>query len=154
MRVRLDRTTERRSDPWRALSARVFAANVTLIVGSALVIGLSPMTLGWPLTRVEALELSAWVLAAVLVEFLLVRFLFQRRRARPRPRDPHAELTPREAEIVQLIAESFTTKEIAETLSISPKTVDAHRAHILKKLGLRDRVALTRYAIRRGLVQP
>ncbi len=63
-------------------------------------------------------------------------------------------LTPREREVVTLIAESLTGKEIAERLVISEKTVERHRGNILLKLGLRDRVALTRYAIRRGLVDP
>ena len=63
-------------------------------------------------------------------------------------------LTPRELEIVKLIAEAHSTKEIAELLVISPKTVERHRSNILEKLGLRDRVELTRYAIRRGLVEP
>ena len=63
-------------------------------------------------------------------------------------------LTPRELEILKLIAEAHTSKEIAETLFISVKTVERHRANILEKLGMRDRVELTRYAIRRGLIQP
>ena len=63
-------------------------------------------------------------------------------------------LTPREAEVVKLIAEGHSTKEIAEQLVIAEKTVERHRSNILDKLELRDRVALTRYAIRRGLVQP
>jgi DNA-binding NarL/FixJ family response regulator len=63
-------------------------------------------------------------------------------------------LTPREQEIVKLIAEAHTNDEIAEMLVISKKTVERHRANILEKLGMRDRVELTRYAIRRGLVQP
>ena len=63
-------------------------------------------------------------------------------------------LTPRELEIVKLIAEANSTKQIAELLVLSPKTVERHRANILEKLGLKDRVELTRYAIRRGLVQP
>jgi DNA-binding NarL/FixJ family response regulator len=63
-------------------------------------------------------------------------------------------LTPREIEIVQLIAESHTRRDIDELLTISEKTVERHRANILEKLGLRDRVELTRYAIRRGLVEP
>ena len=62
-------------------------------------------------------------------------------------------LTPRELEIVKLIAEANSTKEIAELLVISPKTVERHRSNILEKLGMRDRVELTRYAIRRGLVE-
>jgi DNA-binding NarL/FixJ family response regulator len=63
-------------------------------------------------------------------------------------------LTPRELEILKLIAEAHSTREIAEVLVISPKTVERHRANILGKLGMRDRVELTRYAIRRGLIEP
>ena len=63
-------------------------------------------------------------------------------------------LTPRESEVVKLVAEGMTTREIAEALFISPKTVERHRANVLEKLGVRDRVDLTRYAIRRGLVEP
>ena len=63
-------------------------------------------------------------------------------------------LTPREAEIVKLIAEGRTSRQIAEVLVISVKTVDRHRANIMEKLGMRDRVELTRYAIRRGLIEP
>jgi DNA-binding NarL/FixJ family response regulator len=63
-------------------------------------------------------------------------------------------LTPREVEIVKLIAEGHSSREIAELLVISVKTVDRHRANLLEKLGMRDRVELTRYAIRRGLVEP
>jgi DNA-binding NarL/FixJ family response regulator len=67
----------------------------------------------------------------------------------------HKELlTPREEEIVKLVAEAHTNEEISEMLFISKKTVERHRANILEKLGMRDRVELTRYAIRRGLVQP
>jgi DNA-binding NarL/FixJ family response regulator len=63
-------------------------------------------------------------------------------------------LTPRESEVVKLVAEGMTTREIADALVISPKTVERHRANVLEKLGMRDRVDLTRYAIRRGLVEP
>ena len=63
-------------------------------------------------------------------------------------------LTPREEEIVKLVAEAHTNEEIGELLFISKKTVERHRANILEKLGMRDRVELTRYAIRRGLVEP
>jgi len=63
-------------------------------------------------------------------------------------------LTPRELEVVKLVAEGHTSDEIAHMLFISRKTVDRHRANILEKLGMRDRVDLTRYAIRRGLITP
>ena len=66
-------------------------------------------------------------------------------------RDP---LTPREAEIVKLVAEGRTTREIAELFVISEKTVEKHRGNVLEKLGMRHRVDLTRYAIRRGLIEP
>jgi DNA-binding NarL/FixJ family response regulator len=67
------------------------------------------------------------------------------------PADP---LTPRELQVLKLIAEAHTTEQIAELLVISPRTVERHRENILGKLGMRDRVELTRYAIRRGLVDP
>jgi DNA-binding NarL/FixJ family response regulator len=63
-------------------------------------------------------------------------------------------LTPRELEVLKLIAEAHTSKQIADALFISIKTVERHRQNILDKLGMRDRVELTRYAIRRGLIQP
>jgi DNA-binding NarL/FixJ family response regulator len=65
-----------------------------------------------------------------------------------------SELTPREQEIVKLIAEAHTNREIAEILQLSEKTVESHRANVLQKLGMRDRVELVRYAIRHGLVEP
>lgn len=67
---------------------------------------------------------------------------------------PEDLLTAREMEVVKLIAESHSSEEIAEMLVLSPKTVERHRANVLGKLGMRDRVDLTRYAIRRGLVEP
>jgi DNA-binding NarL/FixJ family response regulator len=63
-------------------------------------------------------------------------------------------LTPREEEVIKLVAEAHTNEAIADLLHISKKTVERHRANILEKLGMRDRVELTRYAIRRGLVEP
>jgi DNA-binding NarL/FixJ family response regulator len=64
-----------------------------------------------------------------------------------------APLTPREQEVVKLVAEAHTTEEIAALLHISRRTVERHRENILAKLGMRDRVQLTRYAIRHGLVE-
>jgi DNA-binding NarL/FixJ family response regulator len=64
------------------------------------------------------------------------------------------ELTPRELEVTKLIAEAYTNRQIAEALHLAEKTVESHRANVLGKLGMRDRVELVRYAIRRGLVEP
>jgi DNA-binding NarL/FixJ family response regulator len=68
--------------------------------------------------------------------------------------DPTEKLTPREREVVKLIAEAYTNKEIASILNLAEKTVESHRANVLAKLGMRDRVELVRYAIRRGLIEP
>ena len=67
--------------------------------------------------------------------------------------EPRNPLTPRESEVIKLVAENYTNRQIAEALVISEKTVERHRANILEKLGMRDRVELTRYAIRNGLVE-
>jgi DNA-binding NarL/FixJ family response regulator len=67
------------------------------------------------------------------------------------PEDP---LSPRESEVLKLIAEGRTSQQIADLLVISRKTVERHRANILEKLGMRDRVELTRYAIRCGVIEP
>ncbi len=80
----------------------------------------------------------------------LINDFLRRARNGEAPRDP---LTARETEVVKLVAESYTNRQIAEALTISEKTVDRHRANILEKLGMRDRVELTRYAIRNGLVE-
>jgi DNA-binding NarL/FixJ family response regulator len=82
-----------------------------------------------------------------------IRTLIRDHLERP-PGEAREVLTPRETQIVKLIAEAHSSKEIAELLVISPKTVERHRANILEKLGMSDRVELTRYAIRRGLVEP
>ncbi|MBV8955026.1 MAG: response regulator transcription factor [Solirubrobacterales bacterium] len=82
---------------------------------------------------------------------LIADFLHRARQDIPLRADP---LTPREQEVIKLVAEGYTNKQIAETLVISEKTVERHRANILEKLGMRDRVELTRYAIRHGLIEP
>ncbi|MEU5655310.1 response regulator transcription factor [Streptomyces sp. NPDC047737] len=67
---------------------------------------------------------------------------------------PDRAITEREEEILKLVAEGHSSKEIAGMLVISVKTVERHRANLLQKLGLRDRLELTRYAIRAGLIEP
>jgi DNA-binding NarL/FixJ family response regulator len=85
------------------------------------------------------------------VTALIREYLDQARRGEAAPEDP---LTPRELQVVKLIAEGYTSDEIAEELVIRRKTVDHHRASILDKLGMRNVAELTRYAIRRGLLEP
>jgi DNA-binding NarL/FixJ family response regulator len=82
----------------------------------------------------------------------LVRDYLDRERSGGRPRT--SLLTPREEQVTKLIAEGHTSKEIAAALHISVKTVDSHRANVLQKLGMRDRLDLARFAIRTGLVEP
>jgi DNA-binding NarL/FixJ family response regulator len=78
----------------------------------------------------------------------LIKDVLNREEGRP------TELTQREEEVVKLVAEAHTNKENAELLHLSEKTVENHRARAMKKLGMRDRVELVRYAIRRGLIEP
>ena len=72
--------------------------------------------------------------------------------ARSAPPDPHQALTPREREVLQLAAEGHTGAEIGRRLSISPRTVEMHRANLMHKLGLRTQADLIRYALRRGMI--
>jgi DNA-binding NarL/FixJ family response regulator len=67
---------------------------------------------------------------------------------------PAEPLTLREREVLKLIAEAHTNRAIGELLHLAEKTVESHRANLLRKLGMRDRVELVRYAIRRGLIEP
>ncbi|KOU56536.1 response regulator [Streptomyces sp. NPDC060334] len=85
-------------------------------------------------------------------ETALIRsWLDRARQGDPLPARP---ITEREEEILKLVAEGHTSKEIGDLLVISAKTVERHRANLLQKLGLRDRLELTRYAIRVGLIEP
>ncbi|MBB2893124.1 response regulator [Flexivirga oryzae] len=89
-------------------------------------------------------------LYAGAVNALIRNYLDQVRRGADPTGSP---ITPREEEILKLVAEGRSSREIADLLVISPKTVERHRANLLAKLGLKDRVELTRYAIRTGLIQ-
>ncbi|WP_406468699.1 response regulator [Streptomyces sp. NBC_01594] len=75
-------------------------------------------------------------------------------RAREGGTIPAKAITDREEEILKLVAEGHTSQEIADILVISVKTVERHRANLLEKLGMKDRLDLTRYAIRVGLIEP
>jgi DNA-binding NarL/FixJ family response regulator len=85
------------------------------------------------------------------VTALIRDYLERAPRGEAAPEDP---LSHRELGVIKLIAEGHTSEEIGAQLHITKKTVDRHRANILEKLGMRNRVELTRYAIRRGLVEP
>jgi DNA-binding CsgD family transcriptional regulator len=142
-------------DPKTALLSRAFFASAGVTLAAVALLALTPLTVSWPLKEEEGVELATGVLVILLVNYAVMRAVFARRGPfHSRPRTGHGELTVREIEIVRLIAHGYTAKEIAEILFISPKTVDAHRGHILSKLELRDRVELTRYAIRHRLVDP
>jgi two-component system, NarL family, response regulator NreC len=73
-------------------------------------------------------------------------------KAESAPSDPHDLLTPRERQALQLAAEGHSNAEIGARLSISPRTAEMHRAHALRKLGLKSQSDLIRYAIRRGML--
>jgi len=66
--------------------------------------------------------------------------------------DPYEQLTDRERDVLKLIAEGYKTREIAETLSITSKTVEGHRTSLMKKLGVHSTIELVKYAIRRGII--
>jgi DNA-binding NarL/FixJ family response regulator len=66
--------------------------------------------------------------------------------------DPYDSLTDRERQVLKLVAEGRSNKEVAATLDISVKTAMTHREHVMRKLGLHNRTDLTRFAIRRGVI--
>ena len=68
-------------------------------------------------------------------------------------KEPTDHLTPRERQVLQLVAEGRTTKEIAQLLEVGVKTAESHRTHLMDKLGIHDTAGLVRYAIRKGVVQ-
>lgn len=73
---------------------------------------------------------------------------------RPVEAGPLDRLSPRQREVLQLVAEGCTTKQVAQKLGLSPKTVEAHRTALMKRLGLHDITGLVRYAVRTGIVPP
>ena len=102
---------------------------------------------------VEALARHEPFLVGGLSATLLDAYLHPERQPAREP-TPADRLTPREREIVQLISEGLTSKEVAARLDVSVRTVDAHRANVMSKLGLRSVSELVRYAIRNRIVQP
>jgi two-component system response regulator NreC len=115
---------------------------------------------GCVLKRAAATELVAAVRAAARAESYfspaIASLLLDDYRARLRHQngDGADDLTEREREVLQLVAEGHTSQEIAELLTLSIKTVQTHRAHIMEKLDVHDRTELVKYAIRVGAITP
>ena len=99
------------------------------------------------LAAIEALAAHKPYFTAKVSETLLGSFL-------AKPGQPQFALTPRERGVVQLIAEGHSNKQTAKVLNISLKTVESHRATVMRKLNMSSSASLVRYAIRNRLVQP
>lgn len=78
---------------------------------------------------------------------------FRKENSERRSHDAYSQLTEREREVLKLLADGYTTREIADLLIISPKTVDGHKTRLMSKLELQNRIELVKYAIRRGIVK-
>jgi DNA-binding NarL/FixJ family response regulator len=103
------------------------------------------------ITAIESVRQHKPFLTSTVTEFVLDDYM---RRTETQDDDlAHATVTGREREIIQLLAEGRSNKEAASTLGISVKTIEAHRANIMRKLRLRSVSELVRYAIRNKIVQ-
>ena len=103
------------------------------------------------ITALEALSKHNLFFTSGVSEVVLSGYLG--RAAYAQPESAVSRLTPREREIVKLVAEGMSNKEVAHTLSITIKTVESHRAHIMEKLGLHSVTELVRYAVRNNIVE-
>jgi DNA-binding NarL/FixJ family response regulator len=106
---------------------------------------------------VEALQLQRTFFTSRVSQMVLEGFLDRDNRQGQRvinpPEDSGDVLTGREREVIQLLAEGKTSKEVAVTLNLSVKTAETHRTNLMRKLGLHSVADLTRYAVRNGIVQ-
>jgi DNA-binding NarL/FixJ family response regulator len=102
---------------------------------------------------VDALFRHKPFLTPVAADMVLADYLRREDTSLP-PEVPHLQLTPREREVVQLLAEGKSSKAVARTLGISAKTADTHRTNVMRKLHLHSQSELVRYAIRNNLIQP
>jgi DNA-binding NarL/FixJ family response regulator len=102
------------------------------------------------IAAIESLRQHKPFLTSKVTEFVLDGYM----RGTDAREDAAESVTPREREIIQLLAEGSSNKEVASTLGISVKTIEAHRANIMRKLHLRSISDLVRYAIRNRIVQP
>ena len=105
---------------------------------------------------VEALQLQRTFFTTKVSQMVLEGFLDREKRPdghNSRPQDSDDVLTGREREVIQLLAEGKTSKEVAVTLNLSVKTAETHRSNLMRKLDLHSVADLTRYAVRNGIVQ-
>lgn len=102
------------------------------------------------LGAIRAVHSGEVVLSPAITRLVIEEYL---RWADIQPEDTPNGLTPREREVLQLIAEGYTNKQIAEILTISVKTVQAHRANLMQKLDLHDRAELIKYAIQKKIIE-
>lgn len=79
---------------------------------------------------------------------------YQRQTSFRERRDPYEQLTDRERDVLKLIAEGYTTQQIAEMLVISPKTVERHKTSLMAKIDIHNRYDLLKYALRKGIISP
>lgn len=102
---------------------------------------------------VEALQRQRTFFTTRVSQMVLDGFLNRRERAEAHPSAATDVLTSREREVIQLLAEGKTSKEVAVALNLSVKTAETHRTNLMRKLGLHSIADLTRYAVRNGIVQ-
>ena len=100
-------------------------------------------------SAIDAVQRGETYVSPVVSRSVVDRLL----RTAPGTPTPLSLLTPRQKEILQLIAEGRSTKEIAHLLTLSIKTVETHRAQLMQRVGIRDVPVLVRYALRAGLIQ-
>jgi len=152
---------------------RIFLLNAAVLVVATVVLLLGPATVSAPVVIREAVVLAAGLAAMLAANAarllpdlrILILTMHDNEQSTALIRNyldraaagdliPARAITDREEKILKLVAEGHSSKEIADMLFISVKTVERHRANLLAKLGLRDRLELTRYAIRAGLIEP
>ena len=104
------------------------------------------------IAALEAVRLHRVFFTARVSEVVLSGYLGRAAAGTP-PAAPFSRLSPRELQIVQLVAESKSNKEVSNILHLSVKTVESHRAHIMEKLGIHSVTELVRYAIRNNIVE-
>ncbi len=106
------------------------------------------------LNGIEAVLNGRYYVAPLIAKDLVDFFVESRASRRREPRPVSGDLTSRQRQILQLVAEGHSNKQIAGILKISIKTVEFHKSEIMKKLGLHTTAELTRYALAHGIVQP